>query len=173
MISVVVFACWSDPRVARRSLWWQHFSLPPPPARTATPFFQTPVGMLSTPSALVLFRSLIILVMSPAVTNLNEKLSVGCSLFTGVSSLALSLLGFNEATKPATFSMKNLFWWSAVSAGLSLFVHDGRFAPLPRPRIVFASCQTLLGPGFFFKRVKTLLILSRLTRRVTLLTINQ
>ena len=87
--------------------------------------------MLSTPSALVFFSSLIILVIWPAVANLKENLPVGCSLFTGFFSLAPSLLGFNEANKPATFSMKNLFWWAAVSEALSLFVHDGRFAPLP------------------------------------------
>ena len=43
------------------------------PARTATPFFSTTVGIESTPSALVLFRPLMVRVTSPAVTNLNEN----------------------------------------------------------------------------------------------------
>ena len=123
------------------------------PARITIPFFQTSVGILSTPSALVHFSSLTILVMSPAVTNLKENLSDGCSSFSGFFSFSPSLPGFREATNLATFSMKNSFWWSAVSAELLLFVHEGSFAPLPRPRMVFASCQALLGPGFFFSLI--------------------
>ena len=77
------------------------------PARTTTPFFQTYVGISSTPIALMSFKLLIIWVTLPAVTKVNEKLFfLGAVL--GLDS-GTSVLVVKDATRWAILLTKNLF----------------------------------------------------------------
>ena len=77
------------------------------PTRTATPFFQTCVGISSTPIALVSFKLLIFRVTLPAVTKVNEKVFIlGWALCLNSGT---SVPAGKDATRRAILFTKNFF----------------------------------------------------------------
>ena len=77
------------------------------PARTTTPFFQTCVGISSTPIALVSFKLLIIWVTLTALRKVNEKVFFLGAAF-GLGS-GTSVPSVKDATRRAILLIKNLF----------------------------------------------------------------